>query len=222
MRTINRVEYGHLTAGAAPLGSEFAFNNVLLRSDGVVVKRLRKRGPYSSYFIRSQAESFRRNAERLRRLGIVTVAVLDVFDYPDEKRHLVTYERLPGVTLKEVMHQESETGSLLPEFAAYVARLHRKGIYFRSLHFGNVLVQAGNVFGLIDVVDMRFRRHALYPWMRGRNIRHLFRRHEDAKLMRKFGIQRFMDAYFAAADLSRPSRWATQLFVPRTSSQNRA
>lgn len=222
MRTINRVEYRRLTQGATPFGGDFAFDNVLLTPDGVVVKRLRTRGPYSSYFIRSQAESFKRNAERLKQLGIVTVAVLDVLDYPDEERHLVTYRRLPGLTLKEVMHQGSETGSRLLAFAAYVARLHRKGIYFRSLHFGNVLVQAGDVFGLIDVVDMRFRRRALYPWMRGRNIRHLFRRPEDAKLLREFGVQRFMDAYFAAAGLSRPSRWVTQLFVPRVSSQRRA
>lgn len=218
MRTIDRAEYQRLTRGATPLGGDFGFNNVCLRPDGVVVKRLRSRGPYSSYFARSKAESFRRNAERLKQLGIITVAVLGVFDYPDEKRQLVTYQRLPGETLKEVIHQGAEPRAMLSAFAAYVARLHRNGVYFRSLHFGNVLVQADNVFGLIDVVDMRFRRHPLNPWMRGRNIRHLFRRPEDAKHLRHFGVRRFMDAYFAAAGLSRPSQWLTLLFVPAASS----
>lgn len=51
--------------------------------------------------------------------------------------------------------------------------LHRKGIYFRSLHLGNVILTPNGEFGLIDFSDMR-----IYPWplpkfMRVRNIRRL-------------------------------------------------
>jgi RIO-like serine/threonine protein kinase len=63
--------------------------------------------------------------------------------------------------------------ALLPELAAYILKLHQLGIYFRSLHLGNVLRTPDGGYGLIDFLDIRFKRAPLGRLLVRRNFRHL-------------------------------------------------
>lgn len=52
-------------------------------------------------------------------------------------------------------------------------------MYFRSLHFGNVVQTPENQLGLIDIADLRCQRRALSDSKRLRNFAHLLRYKQD-------------------------------------------
>ncbi len=214
MRTISQAEYQLLTGSATVLTRDAFGDKVFLKTDGIIIKQFRRKKRLSSQLINPYAQRFKCNVDRLKQLDIITVEVQEVLDCPAEKRHLITYQRLPGNTLREMLQQKCDSESLLSALAVYIASLHNKGVYFRSLHFGNILVQGNNLFALIDVVDMRFRKRPLNPWMRGRNFRHMLRYRDDAKYLREYGIDRFMTRYFSAAKLPRLVREIIQWFLP--------
>ncbi|WP_336145611.1 lipopolysaccharide kinase InaA family protein, partial [Klebsiella pneumoniae] len=65
--------------------------------------------------------------------------------------------------------------SLIERFGRFMAQLHERGVYFRSLHLGNVLLLEDGEFGLIDVADMRIFPSALRNTLRQRNLKHMQR-----------------------------------------------
>ncbi|MNJ36783.1 hypothetical protein D3C77_315850 [compost metagenome] len=88
----------------------------------------------------------------------------------------VLYQPLPGETLSQLSRKPGfDWQERLPELVALVRRLHKSGIYFRSLHLGNVVVTPQQQMGLIDVADMRFMRAPLSKRMIRRNVQHFAR-----------------------------------------------
>ena len=176
---------------------------VLRTPDGTIIKLFRTKRLLSSARFYSHARRFARNAARLRVLAIPTVEVRDVRRLSSPPRDVVIYAELAGETLGELLTSASpeEGHHWLRGLAGFMASLHRKGVYFRSLHLGNVLVLPDGRLGLIDVSDLRIRRRALSPSARARNFRHLLRRAEDAALIRQFGLQAFYMEYCREAGL---------------------
>jgi hypothetical protein len=85
---------------------------------------------------------------------------------------------LPGHTLRQVLQGITAPAvrqALIERFGKFMAQLHEKGVYFRSLHLGNVLVLEDGEFGLIDLADMRIYPSSLSPSLRQRNLRHMQR-----------------------------------------------
>lgn len=79
--------------------------------------------------------------------------------------HYVAYDYLDGEALRGRLDAVG-----IERLAAFVAELHRSGVYFRGLHLANVIELPDRRFGLIDVQDSRFRRRPL-PWrLRVRNL----------------------------------------------------
>ena len=68
---------------------------------------------------------------------------------------------------------------MLPALGAFIAKLHDRGVYFRSLHLGNIVMTPEGTLGLIDIADMRFSRGQLTASQRKRNLRHLLRYPSD-------------------------------------------
>ena len=67
------------------------------------------------------------------------------------------YAPLPGSSLSQLAKQpDFSWTTILPELIGFVRELHRKGIYFRSLHLGNIILTPQGSLGLIDIADMRF------------------------------------------------------------------
>jgi len=81
-------------------------------------------------------------------------------------------------------------------------RLHDRGIYFRAVHLGNVLITANGDFGLIDISEARCRRLPLSPAMRARNFRPLFAYVADLAAIEEHGFGAFVRTYLDAAELS--------------------
>ncbi|MDR2786960.1 MAG: hypothetical protein LBD06_01125 [Candidatus Accumulibacter sp.] len=95
---------------------------------------------------------------------------------PSVQRDAVRYWPLEGVTLRALLQRgldaesERRTKRLFTDF---VIHLHSLGIYFRSLHLGNVVLTPAGELGLIDFSDLRVYRPPLSIFMRRRNIRRM-------------------------------------------------
>lgn len=183
---------------------------VLITPDGNYIKIFRTKKLLSTAILRPYALRFQSNAEKLARLGIPSVQVHSVSYCPGNRRHLVEYRPLAGETLRAVLREGGDAEVLLKGFARFLAALHDTGVYFRSIHFGNVIIQPdSDTPGLIDIADMRIRSRPLGAVVRARNFRHFLRYPEDVRCLDFFGIDRFLNIYLEAATLS---GWRRLLF----------
>ena len=204
MKKIDIATYQALVATATVVERDPFGEKVLALPDGLLVKIFRRKRLWSSATIYPYAARFVRNARRLTALGISTVTVLDVAYCAEAHRYLVTYRPLPGETLRGVLlDSDVNRGTLLDAAAKYIAVLHAKGVFFRSLHFGNIIVSPEDrQMGLIDVADLGFRRQPLSIRERLRNFRHMLRYAEDVSHLRDFGWAFFVTCYLKALPLS--------------------
>lgn len=147
---------------------------VVRLTDGSFLKIFRSRRPLLARW-RPEAQRFVRNAERLQALGIATPQMIEcAWLERDQGVNACLYAPLEGTPLDCLFKQQRERfDALLPAFAAYIRQLHERGIYFRSLHLGNVLLLPEGGFGLIDFLDLRFKRGPLRRALVRRNFAHL-------------------------------------------------
>lgn len=142
--------------------------------NGTLLKIFRSRRPLLAQ-LRPEARRFADHAERLQKLGIRTPLINDCFWL--DRRQAVSaclYMPLPGTSLDHLFFKQPEAfTALLPRLAAYIHQLHQSGIYFRSLHLGNILLTPDDDFGLIDFLDIRFKKRPLSRMLIKRNFRHL-------------------------------------------------
>jgi hypothetical protein len=194
-------EYGQLTHGAIELERDRHGVKVLLTPDKQIVKLIRIKRWLSLSAIYPYSLRFKQNAERLIAMGIACVTVRRVFYCHAIKRHGVVYPLMEGESLEKIAAREGLSDELFQKLAEFVALLHLKGVYFRSLHLGNILLLPEGGFGLIDVADMRFTMFPLRLDQRRRNFRHLLRNSAQRQLFIEYGLDRFLDAYSKAAGL---------------------
>jgi hypothetical protein len=83
-----------------------------------------------------------------------------------------------------------------------MAQLHEQGVYFRSLHLGNVLVLDDGEFGLIDLADMRIYPSSLSSSLRLRNLRHMQRYTVDRRWLFEDHFEALLKGYAAKASKS--------------------
>lgn len=203
MKRIDPETYQQQLASATVIERDGHGEKVLALPDGALVKIFRRKRWLSTALFYPYARRFVDNVGRLAERDILTVRILEIAYCPAVARHLVTYRPLPGTTLRHAL-KASPPGHpvLLGAFAALVADLHRKGVYFRSLHFGNVIVPPdGGRLGLIDVADLTIRSWPLSVRQRARNFTHMLRYREDHKALMDYGWARFLDGYLQAAAL---------------------
>ena len=174
-RTLNREDWESLVEKADLIEQDAFGPKVFDLNDGRMMKIFRVKRFWSSNLWSPFAKRFVRNTQRLRRLGIPTIQCRQHGSIPHLDRTYVIYERLPGQTLREV----SELDGVL--LGTFFARLHDRGVYFRSCHLGNLLLLEHGELGLIDVLDMRFRKGGLSANERERNFRRLRSRSQDHK-----------------------------------------
>ena len=164
-----------LTTGADVLEQDAHGDKVLRLADGSFVKLFRRKRVVSSTAWYPYAQRFADNAEALAQRGIPVPRVIDIWRIPSIKRDAVHYHPLEGVTLRSLNRPESniDLTALKKRFTDFIIRLHRLGIYFRSLHLGNVILTPAGELGLIDFSDLRIYRASLPIFMRRRNIRRM-------------------------------------------------
>lgn len=172
---------------------------VLQHSDGRIIKLFRVKRWYSFAYFYSYAARFAKNVQQLQAKAIATVQVLAAYSIPSIKRTAVVYQPLSGVTLRAHFEQRLAKADI-ELLASFIAELHQKGIYFRSLHLGNIVLTSPGVLGLIDVSDMTVKSKLL-SWSRcQRNFEHLFRYTGDIKFIASYA-QAFIESYSSNSTL---------------------
>ncbi|MCK8656178.1 MULTISPECIES: toluene tolerance protein [Pseudomonas] len=162
--------------GAKVLEADSYGPKVYLLQDGNILKLFRRKRIFSSALFRPYSKRFIDNAVELQKLGVPTLQVLQYYRLQAPGMTAVLYQPLPGETLRQIANKEGfNWPQALPELAGLIRRLHQSGIYFRSLHLGNIVITPDNQMGLIDVADMRFLRAPLPRHLIKRNLQHFAR-----------------------------------------------
>ncbi|MDR1461845.1 MAG: lipopolysaccharide kinase InaA family protein [Azoarcus sp.] len=189
-----------LTAGAEVVERDSYGAKVLLLPDQSYFKLFRRKRLLSSALWRPYAQRFADACRVLAERRIPCPEVIALYRIPSIERDAVHYLPLPGQTLRQMLEQgmgEADAAQLRRQLGAFVARLHAAGIYFRSLHLGNIVLTQQKTLGLIDLADMRAYRRGLGRILRHRNLRHMLRYPEEAGWLA--GNGEFLAAYRASA-----------------------
>lgn len=188
---------------------------VLRLANSNILKFFRLRNAFSLARWWPYSRRFCINAHRLIQRGVPTVKIINEYSVSDKilltqkdaayhhknfKTKAVEYTPLAGQTLKELLLKNQLTLSHAAQLGRFVANLHHKGIHFRSLHLGNIILTPDGEMGLIDIADMK-----IYPWplwfnTRIRSFRHLTR---YSKLNKQFGDKRWLkviNSYLESVD----------------------
>lgn len=173
---------------------------VLRLEDGSFLKLFRPRRWYTSGSFNPYSERFASNSEQLRTLGIPTPHILGLYRLSDASS-AVAYTPLPGLTLRQALQSldSSLRESLVERFGRFMAQLHERGVYFRSLHLGNVLLMDDGEFALIDVADLRIYPSSLRHALRQRNLRHMQRYPQDRSWLFETHFEQLLKGYASVA-----------------------
>lgn len=176
---------------------------VVRLSNGQLLKIFRSRRLPLLARLRPEAIRFDDRARRLQALGIHTPTIHETC-WIDRAKLISAclYEPLAGEPLDRLFRENrQEFDLLLPQLAAYIHQLHQRGIYFRSLHLGNILRTPDATFGLIDFLDVRFKGRPLGRTMVRRNFRHL-QSYLERRKVQGFPWSELMHHYEAASSAS--------------------
>jgi hypothetical protein len=168
--------YQTLRSGATVIEADRFGEKVLRLPGGNFLKLFRRKRLLSSAALFPYAERFASNALALAKRGIPCPNVIQVFRVCELERDVVHYQPLQGVTLRERIRaglSPQEHTALRHDFNLFVRHLHDLGLYFRSLHLGNVVLTPEGALGLIDISDLRVHRRALSRFWRVRNLRRM-------------------------------------------------
>jgi len=213
MKTLTKSEFENLIAGAELLKSDGYGPKVYRRTDSTYIKLFRQKRVLSLSNLWPYVKRFRSNSLELKKRHIDTVTVLELYNCQEIERTIVTYSELKGELLRSALSKQ-DSPMLAQQLAAFIAELHKKGIYFRSIHLENIVLQPNGKFGLIDIADMRIRYYSLNPLRRARNLCHMLKYQEDNGLLSVNGkLDSFLNNYLASAQLGFINKYLFIFFV---------
>lgn len=196
MQAIDHSTYVALREGAHVLEADGSGDKVLRLADGRMLKLFRRKRLLSSALFYPYAQRFADNTRALEQRDILCPKVIAVYRIPSIQRDGVYYSPLEGMTVRQLQTSTEETEVLRSQLGRFIARLHEKGVYFRSLHFGNVVLTPENALGLIDIADLRCQKGTLSESKRLRNFAHLLRYKQDRQwLLGQNAGDTFLEGY---------------------------
>ena len=176
LKTLEHDVYLAMRAGAAVLEADGFGDKVLRLADGTILKLFRRKRLFSSAAWSPYAQRFADHAEALHQRHIPAPVIIAVWRIPSIERDAVHYQPLAGKTLRAMLREGLDPAiepGLKAAFTDFIIRLHEAGVYFRSLHLGNVVYTPDQEFGLIDISDARIGTRSLSKQLRARNLRRL-------------------------------------------------
>ena len=181
MQSLSRGQYDAWRRDAQVLEEDSHGEKVLRLVDGTFLKLFRRKSWLSKTTLYPPAKRFADNAAALQRLGVPCPKVIQLYQLSAPYRSVVHYEPLPGQTLRQLLSNDTSLDQLelFARLAEFITHLHDLGVYFRSLHMGNIVLTPDNALGLIDISDMRCLGRPLSRRMRDRNYQHLLRYESD-------------------------------------------
>ena len=187
---LSKAALNQMIVGAKVLEADSFGAKVYLLQDGKILKLFRRKRWFSSALLRPYSRRFIDNAAKLEKLGVPTLKVTHFYSLDQPGMTAVLYRPLPGETLRQITQKpDFSWQQSMPALIELIRSLHQSGIYFRSLHLGNIVVTPENKLGLIDVADMRFIKGPLSNSLKKRNIQHFARYISREKLNEAFPLQ---------------------------------
>lgn len=211
MQVLNHETYLELSSGAEVLERDGHGEKVLRLVDGSIFKLFRRKRLLSSTAFYPYAQRFSDNVEQLKHKGISCPEMIGIYRVKGLDRDVAHYKPLPGETLRHITNRLNNGDDLRKRLGIFIAELHTKGIYFRSLHLGNIVLTPDDKLGLIDVADLKNQSKALSQSMRLRNFRHLLRYQEDRNWLIPEQSTVFCNAYLSAAGLGNHKNFRDRL-----------
>ena len=178
-RILNAEDYRRLRDGAQSVSNDPFGDKVLLLPGGNYLKLFRVKRFFSSARFWSYSKRFAYNARRLADRGIIVPEIVEICQIPSIRRSGVIYKPIEGMTLRDIGSGLDE--EMILNLGSLYKRLHEKGVYHRSLHLGNVVLNSNKELGLIDIADLSIYWGRLPKRLRLRNFRHLSRYEEDRR-----------------------------------------
>lgn len=173
---------------------------VLRLQDGRYLKYFRRKRYFNRELISPAAVRFARHARQIERLRIPTLEVESLHRIIGEPHTVAVYRPMPGETLRDLLARGEVDTQGMYRVGVFLARLHRQGVFFRSVHPGNIVID-GLRIGLIDLLDMKVRPWSMSRWARRRNWVHFLRCAEDRPHLTPQLIDALLFGYRDAADL---------------------
>lgn len=201
LRNLTHNEYLLLRTDATVVEQDRFGEKVLLLADGSYLKLFRRKRLLSTAAWYPYALRFADNAIALAQRRIPCPEVREVYRIPSVARDAVWYHPLQGQTLRQLLDAGKAPSGLHERLGAFVAGLHLSGIYFRSLHLGNIVLTPQGMLGLIDIADLRIGKRSLTAHRRRRNLQHLVRDKLDRRWLQSDGAS-FDSAYQRALENS--------------------
>jgi tRNA A-37 threonylcarbamoyl transferase component Bud32 len=198
LQTLSHDAYLALHADATVLEYDLHGEKVLRLADGNYLKLFRRKRLITSAAWYPYAQRFADNALILKARAILCPVVTATYRIPGIKRDAVLYAPLEGKSLRQIIRGGEDAPGLRTVLGRFVARLHAAGIYFRSLHLGNIVLSSSGQPGLIDIADLRARSGPLSPYLRRRNMQQLHKNPDDHAWLCAAGSTELDDAYRAA------------------------
>ena len=197
LNALTEEQFNHLLQGADVIEADGHGVKVAKLADGRYLKLFRRKRFFSTALWAPPSRRFASNAQHLLLLGVPAPAVSKLIQIKTSKVDGVLYLPLPGDTLRNRWRAltDAERELEIEAFGAFLGHLHQLGIYFRSLHLGNVIKLPDGSFGLIDVSDMSISNEPLKPWKRRRNLTHMLRYGEDSNWLAVQHISSLTEGY---------------------------
>ena len=193
MKKLSKEGYLTLREGAKVIEADAHGEKVLLLTDGTYLKLFRVKRLITSARFSPYSKRFAKNAKKLVKLGILTVNVNQLYRIPSIRRTAVHYYPLTGTALRKI--PDGIDLVLADKLGKFIRELHDKGIYFRYLHSGNIVLTPENKLGLIDISDMKFYGKILPAKLRIRNFMHMSGSADDNAAIKKH-YQSMVSGYF--------------------------
>jgi len=192
---ISREQLEQLTAGARVIEKDRRGDKVLELNNGHIFKIFTSRSRLSKSWWLPYSINFARNAQLLVSRSIPTIEIRALYKLPDPGKTAVEYQPLPGNTLDKCIAPYKDKDSLSEQLGDFMAELHSKGIYFRAVHPGNILLDNQGRWGLIDIADLRYFKSPLSQNKRLRNFHHLLRRQRFFPYLKLLNGQKLISSY---------------------------
>jgi hypothetical protein len=202
----NDAEFNKYIEKADDLGHRKTFHK-----KNEIIKIFNVRGLISSGFFNTYASRIIKNSLKLKIYDIPSIEITNelIFQY-NRRLSGVSYKYIPGTTYRDLSHQI--TMDMITDLANYISNIHKKGIYFRAMHLGNILLHNKKLF-LIDIAKIHFYPWPLFVFTRARAFRRMIKYQDDIKNFGLINYKNLISEYMNSSKFSYFERIRFQLYL---------
>ncbi|MFY0650262.1 MAG: hypothetical protein JXQ86_06435 [Methylophilaceae bacterium] len=202
----NDVEFNKYIEKADDLGHRKTFHK-----KNEIIKIFNVRGIISSGFFNTYASRIIKNSLKLKIYDIPSIEITNelIFQY-NKRLSGVSYKFIPGTTYRDLSHKI--TMDMITDLANFISNIHKKGIYFRAMHLGNILLHNKKLF-LIDIAKIQFYPWPLFVFTRARAFRRMIKYQDDIKNFGLINYKNLISEYINSSKFNYFERIRFQLYL---------